>query len=201
MSRTGILGGTFNPIHKGHIMLAEYVKSELDLDRIILVPTFTPPHKQSLDLASGEHRINMCRIACEKHNGFEVSNIEIERGGRSYTYETIISLKELYPDDELFFIVGADMFLTLDKWKHPEIIFDNSYIAAVPRDDSDYDILNKFYTNVIINMGAKAHILPEPVMQVSSSYVRENIYNSVLVKELLDKNVYDYIVNNKLYRK
>lgn len=201
MKRIGILGGTFNPIHKGHILLAQYVKSELELDRVILIPTYTPPHKLSPDLADEEHRLNMCRLATIELEGFEVSDVEIKRKGKSYSYQTLSSLKELYPDDELVFITGADMFLTLDKWKNPDIIFRKASIAAIPRDNSDSEKLRAYYREVISKMGAKVYILPQPVMQVSSSFVRENIKNSMIIQKLLDKNVYDYIVKNNLYRK
>ncbi len=201
MSKIGILGGTFNPIHNGHIMLAQYCKKELGLDKIILIPTYTPPHKVSNDLASESHRLNMCSLAIDKLEGFEISDIEIQRKGKSYTYQTLTSLKELYFDDTLYLITGADMFLTLDKWKNPEIIFQNAVISAVPRNLSDYDELSNYYDNVISNMGAKAEILNNAVMQVSSTFIRENIDNYNLIETLINRNVYDYIVKNNLYRK
>lgn len=201
MSRIGILGGTFNPIHKGHIMLSEYCRQQLDLDRIILIPTYTPPHKVSKELADEADRLNMCNLACSNLEGYEVSDIEIVRKGKSYSYETLTSLKELYPNDTLYFIMGADMFLTLEKWKNPDIIFQKAHIIAVPRDNSDYEILLEHYEKILKPMGAEARILKEPVMQVSSTFIRENITNSQLMETLLDKNVFDYIVKNNLYRK
>lgn len=200
MSRIGIFGGTFNPIHNGHILLAQYCKDELELDKVILIPTYTPPHKSSDDLAYESDRLNMCRIACESLKGFEVSDIEIKRKGKSYTYQTLTSLKEIYPNDELFFIMGADMFLSLDRWKCPEIIFQKASIIAVPRDVSNVSELKNYYRNVIAPMGALAYILPNSVMQVSSTYIRENIDNYNTVKDLIADKVYDYIVLNKLYR-
>lgn len=200
MSKIGVFGGTFNPVHNGHILLAQYCKCELGLDKVILIPTYSPPHKASVDLANETDRINMCRIACENFEGFEVSDIEIMRKGKSYSYQTLTSLKEIYFNDELFFIMGADMFLSLDKWKNPEIIFQKASIIAVPRDASDNYELEDYYKNVIAPMGAKAYILPNSVMQVSSSYIRKNIENYNTVKDLIDSKVYDYIASNKLYR-
>lgn len=201
MSKIGIFGGTFNPIHNGHIMLAEYCKKELALDKIILIPTYTPPHKISKDLVNEEHRVNMCYLAINNLDGFEVSDIEILRKGKSYTYLTLTSLKELYPNDTLYLITGADMFLTLDKWKSPGIIFEKAVIVAVPRNLSNYNELSCYYDNVISKMGAKAEILKNPVLQVSSTFIRENIDNYGAVEPLIDRNVYDYIVKNNLYRK
>lgn len=201
MSKIGILGGTFNPIHNGHLMLAEYCKKELGLDKIILIPTYTPPHKTDNELVSETHRLNMCRLACKDLQDYIVFDIEIQRKGKSYTYQTITSLKEIYPNDTLYFIMGADMFLTLDKWKNPEIIFRNAVIAAIPRNESDCNMLKNYYNNVIKDMGAKAEILPDSVAQVSSTYIRDNISDYGIMSEMLNKNVYDYIVKNNLYRK
>lgn len=200
MSKTGIIGGTFNPIHNGHILLAVYCKEKLNLDSVIFIPTYTPPHKSDKELVSETHRLNMCNIAVQSYDDFSVSDIEIKRKGKSYTYETLTSLKEIYPDDTLYFITGADMFLTLEKWKNPEIIFDKAIIAAVPRNSSDSEALNSHYQTILKPMGAKASILDEPVLSVSSTFIRENIENYDLIKSLIDRNVYEYIVKNNLYR-
>ncbi|MCH5296236.1 MAG: nicotinate-nucleotide adenylyltransferase [Ruminococcus sp.] len=200
MSKIGIFGGTFNPIHNGHVLLAKYCKEELDLDKVLLIPTYSPPHKVSADLANETDRLNMCRIVCKNLEGFEVLDIEIRRKGKSYSYQTLTSLKEIYHNDDLYFMMGADMFLSLDKWKNPEIIFQKASIIAVPRDISSVNELEYYYKNVIAPMGATAHILQNSVMQVSSTYVRENIENYNIVKDLIDSRVYDYITANNLYR-
>lgn len=199
--KIGIFGGTFNPIHKGHIMLAEYCMKSVGLDRVIMIPTAVPPHKISNDLASENDRLNMCRLACENKKNFSVSDIEIKRQGKSYTYETLTQLKEVYPDDCLYTIMGADMFLTLDRWKNPEIIFEKSSIITIPRDDENEIELEKFYKSVLKPMGADAVILPNPVMSVSSTFIRENLGKFDLISNMLDKSVYDYIIKNNLYRK
>ena len=199
--KIGILGGTFNPIHNGHIQLAQYCKNEVSLDKIFLIPTYTPPHKISKDLANETHRLNMCSLASENLEGFEVCDIEIKRQGTSYTFETLNSLKEIYPDDELHLIMGADMFLTLDKWKNPESIFANAVIIAIPRNDSDKEELERYYNTVIKDMGAKAVILPNNVQTVSSTFIRENIGDYNTISDLIDKKVYEYIISNNLYRK
>lgn len=200
MNKIGIIGGTFNPIHNGHILLAVYCKEKLNLDKVIFIPTYTPPHKSDKDLASEVHRLNMCNIAVQNYVDFSVSDIEIKRKGKSYTYETLTSLKKIYPNDTLYFITGADMFLTLDKWKKPEIIFEKAVIAAVPRNSSDSEMLNRHYQNYLKPLGAKACILYKPVLSVSSTFIRENIENYNLIKSLIDRNVYEYIVKNNLYR-
>ncbi len=199
--RIGIFGGTFNPIHNGHIELAQYCRRELGLDKIIIMPTFTPPHKLSPDLASSEHRLKMCEIATAELDGFEVSDLEVVRGGKSYTFETLISLKEIYPNDELFFITGADMFLTLAAWKNPELIFTLATIVTIPRDSDGLSELDRYYTSTLMPMGAKAAILANPVTQVSSTFIRDNVGEPKRVESLINPRVYSYIINNNLYRK
>ena len=201
MSRIGILGGTFNPIHKGHTQLAEYCKEQLGFEKVLLVPDYIPPHKSDNNLVNTEHRLNMCRLAVKELDDFEISEIEIERQGRSYTYETLSSLKELYSNDELVFIAGADMFLTLHSWRRPEIIFQKAAIATAPRNEIGRTELERYYNDIIKPMGALAYILENPVIQVSSTYVRENIYSDKNICSLIDSNVYKYIAENNLYRK
>ncbi|WP_418546196.1 nicotinate-nucleotide adenylyltransferase [Ruminococcus bromii] len=199
--KTGVFGGTFNPVHKGHIMLAEYCMDSVGLDRIIMIPTAVPPHKISNNLASENDRLNMCKLACRGKENFFVSDIEIKRQGKSYTYETLTQLKEIYPDDHLYTIMGADMFLTLNRWKNPEIIFEKSSIITIPRDEENKLELENFYNKVLKAMGASSVILPNPVMSVSSTFIRENLDNFNLISNMLDKGVYDYIIKNNLYRK
>lgn len=199
--KTGVFGGTFNPVHKGHIMLAEYCMESVGLDRIIMIPTAVPPHKISNNLASENDRLNMCKLACRGKENFFVSDIEIKRQGKSYTYETLTQLKEIYPDDHLYTIMGADMFLTLNRWKNPEIIFEKSSIITIPRDEENKLELENFYNKVLKAMGASSVILPNPVMSVSSTFIRENLDNFNLISDMLDKGVYDYIIKNNLYRK
>lgn len=201
MSKIGIIGGTFNPIHNGHILLANYCKEKLNLNKIIFIPTYTPPHKSDKDLVSEVHRLNMCSIAVRNFEDYLVSDIEIKRKGKSYTYETLTNLKEIYPDDSLYFITGADMFLTLEKWKNPNVIFDKAIIAAVPRNRMDFEVLNSHYINFLKPLGATACIFDEPVLSVSSTFIRENIDNYDLIESLIDRNVYEYITKNNLYRK
>lgn len=199
--KTGVFGGTFNPVHKGHIMLAEYCMDSVGLDRIIMIPTAVPPHKIINNLASENDRLNMCKLACRGKENFFVSDIEIKRQGKSYTYETLTQLKEIYPDDHLYTIMGADMFLTLNRWKNPEIIFEKSSIITIPRDEENKLELENFYNKVLKAMGASSVILPNPVMSVSSTFIRENLDNFNLISDMLDKGVYDYIIKNNLYRK
>ena len=202
MSKIGIYGGTFNPIHIGHIMLGKMVLDELKLDKILYIPDNTPPHKISSDLASGKDRLNMIDISLKDYPEMKSCDIELKRQGKSYTYHTLLELKQLYKDDELFLITGADMFLTLDKWKEPRIIFDTASIIGVPRVKSDYEKMKTYADEVLLPMNAKTFILSHTVFDTASStFVRENIGDYQKVKEMITPEVYGYITDNKLYRK
>lgn len=200
MSRIGILGGTFNPIHNGHIQMAKYSHDAAKLDKVILMPTFVPPHKESANLVSCEHRLNMCRLACLNLPYAEVSDFEIKLEGKSYTYRTLELLKSQNKNDEFFFIVGADMFLSMQNWKNPEIIFELATVIAIPRDKDSVSQLSNHYENVLKKMGAKAIVLKDSVLTVSSTYIRDNIDNQSALQSLIDSRVYNYIKENNLYR-
>ena len=200
MSRIGILGGTFNPIHNGHIQMAKYSHKAAELDKVILMPTFVPPHKGSTNLVSCEHRLNMCRLACLNLPYAEVSDFEIKLEGKSYTYRTLELLKSQNKNDEFFFIVGADMFLSMQNWKNPEIIFELATVIAIPRDKDSVSELKEHYNNVLKKMGAKAIVLKDSVLTVSSTYIRDNIDNQSALQSLIDSRVYNYIKKNNLYR-
>lgn len=202
MSKIGIFGGTFNPIHLGHIRLGQLVLSEIKLDKILYIPDNTPPHKSGKDLISGIDRLNMIDISLKDYDNMESSDIELKREGKSYTFETLLELKKQNPNDELFLITGADMFLTLDKWREPKTIFATANIIGVPRVDSDFEKMNAYAENVIKPMGARVYMLSKTVFDTASStYVRDNIDDYQKIKDMLTPEVYEYIKENGLYRK
>ena len=121
--KTGIYGGTFNPIHNGHLHIVEEFRRGLGLDRVLLIPTRVPPHKAAPDLASAGERFAMCRLAAQGKPWLELSDIEMRREGKSYTAETLEELSALYPQDQFYLLMGEDMFLTLGRWYRPETIF------------------------------------------------------------------------------
>lgn len=199
MSRkTAMFGGSFNPIHNGHILLANACKEQLSLDRIIIIPTGVTPNKDNSQMISTLHRLNMCRIACKPYSHLEVSDIEINREGKSYTKDTLKALKSLYPDDELYLIVGADMFLSFLLWKNYEEIFSLATIIGCPRDENSCAELLSF-SEKLREFGAKSIILKNPVMTVSSTKIRRKLKNKEDVSDLLSDDVFKYIVNNNLY--
>ena len=202
MNKIGIFGGTFNPIHLGHIRLGQLVLDEIKLDKILYIPDNTPPHKSDKNLACGEDRLNMISISLKDHDDMESSDIELNREGKSYSFETLLELKKLYPNDELYLITGADMFLTLDKCRETERIFNTANIIGVPRVSSDYEKMEEYVENVIKPMGAKVFMLSQTVFDTASStYVRENIDDYQKIKDMITPEVYRYITEKGLYRK
>ncbi len=137
--RIGIFGGTFNPPHRGHRHIAEDFRLQMEaaglpLDKVLVIPTFVPPHKDAPDLASGEDRLAMCRL-CFEEGIFEVSDLEIAKGETSYTWKTLELLKEQYPDAELYFLMGDDMLLYLPNWKYPERILETATLVSSIRSE------------------------------------------------------------------
>lgn len=194
-----MFGGSFNPIHLGHIKLIKAIVKECDIQKLILVPTGITPHKSNKEMVSDFHRFNMCKLATDDFDFVEVSDIEIKREGKSFTYITINSLKELYPKDNLHLIVGADMFMTLQDWKNPDVIFKNAKIIAIPRDDVDYNKL-LVQSEFLNKLGAECYVLKDSVMDVSSSEIRNKIGESIDVSDLLSPEVLKYINDNDLYK-
>ena len=131
--RIGIFGGAFNPVHNGHLNIADSFYEDLSLDKLLFIPTAKPPHKSDEGLLSGEDRVNMLRLAVE-NKPYEISTIEFERNDKSYTYDTLIELKKLYPDSEFFLIIGADQFIHFDKWYRYSDILDMVTLCTSARE-------------------------------------------------------------------
>ncbi|MBQ8058151.1 MAG: nicotinate (nicotinamide) nucleotide adenylyltransferase [Ruminococcus sp.] len=198
--KTAIFGGSFNPIHNAHVKLASRFVDEALLDSVIFVPTFVTPLKDNSSVVSSEHRLKMCELALKRYDSFFVSDVEIKRGGLSYSSDTIAYFKVLYPEDDLFFIMGADMFLTLEKWHEFQYIFDNVTILTAPRDDCDYDKLVKKFEYYKNKYNAKVYITKEYIEDLSSTSIRDMILSEADISAYLDKDVVAYIVKHGLYR-
>lgn len=199
VKRIGVFGGTFNPVHRGHVWLAQEFSRRLDLDELFLIPTKLPPHKEAFQLVSAQHRLEMCRLAVEPL-GFQVSDLEIVRDTGSYTVLTLRQLQQQFPGDPLYLLMGEDMFLTLDQWKEPEAIFSMAALCVSPR-SSDPDTLARLkeYAHKLENMGAKSFLLDIPYLPVSSTQVREAIQQGGDLREWVPDTVADYITAHHLY--
>ncbi|MCM1544753.1 MAG: nicotinate (nicotinamide) nucleotide adenylyltransferase [Ruminococcus sp.] len=202
MSRIGIFGGTFNPPHKAHLNLALQIKENAQLDKIIIIPTFVPPHKQTDELQSGEDRLEMCRRtfrdAC-----FEISDIELLRKGKSYTIDTLTAIKMLYPDDELFLIIGSDMLLSFHRWYRYHDILSLATLCVASRENMvDYEALCRYSVDnlnldVLKNEIIISKLLP---IELSSTEIRQKIKMNENLANLLTDETLNYIKEKELYK-
>ena len=197
MGRIGIYGGAFNPPHIGHIRAAEYAVQALELDLLLLIPSGTSPHKPlPAGSPSASQRLEMVRLwAGEK---MQACDLEIARGGTSYTYETVQQLKEQYPDDELILCMGTDMFLSFHTWKQPQIILQNASLAVFYRGDkgeiADIDAQKAEYEAA----GHKIYLVENPVTEISSTQLRRMLVFGCAAP-FLHEDVLQYIKDNGLY--
>ncbi len=199
MTRIGIYGGTFSPPHKGHVQAAKAFMEQMWLDILYVIPTAYPPHKEMDFPVSAEHRLEMCRRAFAGTEGIYVSDLEIRRGGRSYTVET---LRELSGENRrLFLLCGTDMMLTLDQWREPAEIFRLCYPVYIRREDDrslDSEIIRKNgeYQKKYGKIVRK--IITEPIA-VSSEQVRAMLRDGRSVSDWVAPSVEQYIADNHLY--
>lgn len=195
--RLGIFGGTFNPPHMGHLKLANAVKENLKLDKILVIPAATPPHKEAHELASGDDRMEMCRRTFSNEDVFIVSDIELRRAGRSYTYDTLCDIKKKYPNDDLFLIVGSDMLETFNAWYRYEDILSMCILCAASREeDFKVDLEKVFKADEI----KKVKFIDIDVTVLSSTDLRNKIKNQESTQGLLNSSVREYIDKYALYR-
>ena len=197
MRRVGIYGGTFNPPHIGHVEAAKAFITQAKLDTLIIMPAFIPPHKQTDNLVNCDDRLEMCRLAFGNIPNTEISDLEISRGGKSYTY---LTLQELASNDtELYFLCGTDMILTMDTWKNPEIIFTLAKICYIRResDNAISELLIEKCGDYFQKYGADIIQINTEAIEISSSEIRaeDGIWDRYLTA-----NVIDYIRNQGLYK-
>ncbi len=195
--RTAIFGGSFNPVHKGHIHLAESAMEELELDRIFFVPSGISPHRSSAEYASGSDRLEMLRLACRGHDNFEVSDYELQSERVSYSIYTVEHFRRLYPDDKLFLLVGSDMLLSFDKWYKFEEILKNVTLSVVSRQSGDAADLQKKAHE--LSTYGRIFISSSCPVTVSSSEIRKKIAKNSEWACYLDENVVQYIRLKGLY--
>jgi len=198
--RIGIFGGTFNPPHLGHLHLASETMEKAKLDRVIFIPCAIPPHKPNLSIPDGEHRLNMVKLAIEEYPRFEVSDIEIVAGGKSYTAKTLERLDAIYPDDKLCFIVGADSLCEMESWFCPGEIFRRAEIVVAIRGgmkefalSAAIDLFRQKYNAEITKISMTA-------VEMSSSDIRMRIKNGESIKDMVCEKVIDYIKETELYK-
>ena len=197
--RIGFFGGTFNPPHNGHLHLARRWSDRLALDKFLIIPTGTPPHKEASDVP-GEMRLEMCRIAAAESGGLlEVSDFEVRRSGKSYSVITLSALHETYPGSDIYMVMGADMFVTLETWYDFERLKTLATFCTMPRDGVSAAELNR-YRRHLARVGCTGIVADEPEVNISSSAIRQRVKNGLSIEEMVPSGVERYIREHGLYR-
>lgn len=196
MKKIGILGGTFNPVHLGHIYLAKSFYNALNLDKVLIIPDATPPHKTLSAGASDEDRMKMLSLAIKDFPFMELSDWEIKQGGKSYTYFTLNHFKK--DGTKLYFLTGSDMFLSLESWyNYPEIMTLATFCAVARNEEDKLLLLKK--QEFFKEQGYKTEILDIAPLEISSSEIREKTRKNEKISTFLPSAVAEYIAERKLY--
>ncbi|MDP6358017.1 MAG: nicotinate-nucleotide adenylyltransferase [Planctomycetota bacterium] len=200
--KIGIYGGSFDPIHMGHLILAEHVRDSLGLSKIIFVPARIPPHVEAKALSPDEHRLAMVSVAMYDNPRFVCSDVELKRQGPSYTIETIREFRRKYPHDDLHFIVGADSVREFPNWKDPDQIGGECRIVVGVRpgfEKSIFEELESSFSPEFIQ-SLKDNFVETPAVDISSTDIRQRIKEGKSIRHLVPVGVYDYIRTKNLYR-
>lgn len=200
MRKIGIMGGTFNPIHNGHLMIAEKAREQFALDEVLFMPCGTPYMKEQQELETGEVRAQMTALAIQDTPAFTLSRMEIEHSGNTYTYETLERLKTEYPDTEFFFILGADSLFNLTNWAFPERIFANCHILAAVRDHMTTEQMTEQIRLLQDRYHASIFLLKTDYLDISSSDIRRKIALGESITADVPEKVAGYIAANNLYK-
>jgi nicotinate-nucleotide adenylyltransferase len=195
--RIGILGGTFNPPHLGHLVAGQEAYRELELDRVMLIPARIPPHKPVEHEPGPEHRLALCRLATQDDDRFEVSELELERDGPSYTVDTLEQLSSQAPNNELFLVVGGDIAAGLPDWHRPERVLELANLAIAKRRGTTRDSVQEALAT--LRGGDRARFFQMPRIGVSSTMIRRRVAASQPIRYLVPDRVLDYIERHELY--
>lgn len=193
--KTGILGGTFDPVHNGHLILGENFRLECQLDRVLFIPAATSPLKQTQQTTPPVHRLKMLELAIADNPAFSISTIEFDRKGVSYTLETLTALKKHadFKKDDLYLLIGSDNLQLLSKWRSPEKIMAACQLVVYPR--PGYPVVQ----NPVLFSRDSIIELPSPQIEISSTLIRNRRKNKQSIRYLLPSSVENYILKNKLY--
>lgn len=197
--KMGVLGGTFDPIHRAHLVVAGEVRERLDLAEVIFVPAGRPRLKKDRPITTAEHRLEMVRLAIARRSGFTVSTIEIERAGPSYTVDTIAELRQrLASEDEIFFILGWDNVTALPQWREPSRLIEMCRLVAVPRPGYSLPDLNAL-EKPVPGISRRVLMMGRPEIDISSSEIRERVARGQSIRRLVPRPVERYISEHRLY--
>ena len=199
--KIGVFGGTFNPVHNGHLNMAEGFFRHLGLDRVLMIPVWSPPHKSAAELIDAPLRLEMCRLAARARPWLEISDLEIRRQGKSYTVDTLRELSAAYPQASFYLLMGADMFRTMEQWRGFREIIRDATLCCAARHEGELCGMKRFAQE----LGEKYHALCRveniPVLELSSTEIRERLAAGGDVNGCVPPEVLSFIRENGLYRK
>jgi len=198
--RLGIMGGTFDPIHLGHLVAAEAAREQFHLEQVLFVPARLPPHKQDREVTPAEHRHAMVLLATANHPRFVVSRLELDRPGPSYTVDTLRHLRTTHLRATLYFITGADALLELDTWKDPDELLRLCCMIAVSRPGCDRERLREKAADLQHRTPCRIEELTAPALAISSRDLRRRVAEGKSLRYLVPREVRDYILKHHLYR-
>ncbi len=191
--KVGVFGGTFNPPHLGHLIIAEFVRDDLGLERIFFVPTAVPPHKKDLDIVEAHHRLAMVEHALQGNRRMVVSDLEIQRGGLSFTVDTLAEFHRLRPDDQLYLLIGMDNYVEFHTWKSPETILRLATLVVMRRPGAGgVQEVGRPSTNTLF--------CEVPEIGIASRDIRKRVQEGKSIRYLVPAAVERYIVKHHLYR-
>ncbi|MDR0885795.1 MAG: nicotinate (nicotinamide) nucleotide adenylyltransferase [Clostridiales Family XIII bacterium] len=203
-AKIGVFGGSFDPVHIGHLMLAEHMLEAGGLDKVIFMPTYIQPFKQDNQTASSENRLQMLRLATSDNARFEVSDVELRRASVSYTIDSLRELQQEYPQDNIYFIVGVDIFRLIRKWyKFEELVSEFSFLVGV-RPGYDISEVSELITDIQRDFQTDIRLIENPLIDIASSNIRNRMKLGFLagadsVQYELPASVYDYIYAHGIY--
>lgn len=204
MDRIGIMGGTFNPVHMGHLMLAEAAREALSLDEVWFVPTgysyMKGAGKASENMPLPEERLEMTGLAVQDNACFRCVDIEVRRGGATYTYETLEELRENYPEKKFFFLIGADCLYTIENWREPGRIFDACELVAAVRQGASAEAMQEKIAQLKARFGARITLLPFRNLEISSTEIRTCVREGRSIRYMTPRSVISYIEEKGFYR-
>lgn len=198
--RIGILGGTFNPIHLGHLLIAQDAMEQMGLDRVKFIPSATPPHKAVNKLASERDRLRMIALAIHSNSRFEVDEIEIRRGGKSYSVDTLKELRRREPRADFYFIIGADSLRELHLWREVQLLVKLCTFVTVPRPGFDPKPVIDPRLDAATRRRLRQHVLRGHACNIASREIRARVASGRSIRYLVDDAVHSYIRRRRLYQ-
>ena len=193
----GIMGGTFNPVHNGHIAIAKAAHEQFNIPQILVMPSYSPAYKDNSNIVSARHRCNMVNLAIKDYDYMTLSTFEIERGGKTYTADTLKLMKDDY--DKIYFIIGADSLFTLDTWYKPDYICANCHILAANREQHPLDELVRQRDYLIDKYNSNIDLIFCDDSPFSSTFIRDEAAAGNDISQFVGNEVAHYIMDNKLY--